>query len=90
VTTEEVERLRRMFARCSAETIYCRFHLPLPIVPEALADLLVGAGRDSRGGRLVVAAHGDKIVGHAMLVESRVPADASAEQGTHLEERRSA
>ena len=51
---------------------------------------LVGVGRDSRGGRFVVAAHGDKIVGHAMRVESRVPADASAVQRTHLEERRSA
>jgi hypothetical protein len=66
-TTEDVQRLLSMFARCSAETIYRRFHLPYPMAPEALVNLLVDVGRNLQGGRFVVAAHGDKIVGHAML-----------------------
>lgn len=84
-TTEDVQRLRRMFARCSAETIYRRFHLPFPIVPEALVDLLVGAGRDPRGGRFVVAAHGDRIVGHAMRVDG-APSEGEAEVAVVVED----
>ena len=32
-TTEDVQRLRRVFARCSAESIYRRFHPPFPRYP---------------------------------------------------------
>jgi hypothetical protein len=33
-----------MFARCSQETIYLRFHVAWPTVPEWAIGLLVGAG----------------------------------------------
>ncbi len=84
-TTEDVQRLRRMFARCSAESIYRRFHLPFPTVPEAFVDLLVGAGRDLRGGRFVVAVQGDKIVGYAMRVDG-APSEGEAEVAVVVED----
>jgi hypothetical protein len=34
VRPEDGGRLRRMFARCSRETIYLRFHMAWPTVPE--------------------------------------------------------
>lgn len=49
VGPEDAEGLRRMFSRCSQETIYLRFHLTLSSVSERLIALLVkgteGGGR---------------------------------------------
>ena len=43
---EDAEGLRRMFARCSQETIYLRFHLPLARVPgQLIAHSSSGASR---------------------------------------------
>lgn len=61
---EDADGLRRMFARCSRETIYLRFHLPAPSLPESLIGLLVKAAE--RGGGALVAVDGGEIVGHAM------------------------
>jgi GNAT superfamily N-acetyltransferase len=63
-TPGDAEGLRGMFARCSPETIYLRFQLPVPTVPEWAIGLLVGAAE--RGGRAIVALVGGEIVGHAM------------------------
>jgi GNAT superfamily N-acetyltransferase len=65
---EDSERLRRMFSRCSRETIYLRFHLPLTSVPERLIALL--AGGTQRGERVLVVASGDEIFGHAMYARN--------------------
>ena len=40
---EDAEGLRRMFSRCSQETIYLRFHLTLTSVSEQLIALLLGS-----------------------------------------------
>lgn len=63
-TPEDADGLRRMFARCSRETIYLRFYLPAPSVPEGTIGLLVGAAK--RGGGTLVAVGGEEILGHAM------------------------
>ncbi len=57
--------LRAMFGRLSGETIYKRFHMPFPRVPEPMLDYLMGHGG---GGSLVAVAEGE-IVGHALYVE---------------------
>lgn len=63
---DDREALRDMFDRSSRETIYFRFHIPWPTVPDWAIDLLVdGAGM---GRRVIVAVAGAKIVGHAMYV----------------------
>ena len=61
-------KLRRMFARCSRETIYFRFHTPWPTVPEWAIELLVGAGEAERNRQAIVAVAGTEIAGHAMYV----------------------
>ncbi len=62
--SEDAEGLRRMFSRCSQETIYLRFHLPLVSVTERLIALLVG--RTEGSGLALVAVCGNEIFGHAM------------------------
>ena len=61
---EDAQGLRRMFSRCSQETIYLRFHLFLPSVPERLIGLLVRDTED--GGRALVVVCKNEIFGHAM------------------------
>ena len=61
---EDAWRLDRMFLRCSAETIYLRFHLPFPRVPLTMLDRL--ADVDPRLGKALVAEIEGKVVGHAM------------------------
>lgn len=56
------EGLRDMFRRLSRETIYRRFHVPYPQVPEAMLVHLANL----RDGRSLVAVAGDEIVGHAV------------------------
>jgi GNAT superfamily N-acetyltransferase len=57
--------LRAMFDRLSRETIYKRFHMPFPRVPEPMLAHLMGHGE----GRSLVAVAGGEIVGHALYAE---------------------
>jgi len=59
------EKLRGMFSRSSSETIYRRFHLPYPEVPEWMIVLMLGADYHKEA---LVAVAGEKVVGHAMYV----------------------
>ncbi len=54
--------LRAMFGRLSRETIYKRFHMPFPRVPEPMLAHLMGHG----SGGALVAVSGGEIVGHAL------------------------
>jgi GNAT superfamily N-acetyltransferase len=54
--------LRAMFGRLSGDTIYKRFHMPFPRVPEPMLAHLMGHG----GDRSLVAIAGGDIVGHAL------------------------
>ena len=67
LVTGDPDRLRAMLSRLSRETIYLRFHLPYPRVPEWAPSLLVKA--DQRGGQSLVAAVGEEVVGHAMYAQ---------------------
>ena len=64
-TPLDSEKLRAMFSRTSSETIYRRFHLPYPEVPEWMVALMLGA--DHHKEALLAVADG-KLVGHAMYV----------------------
>jgi GNAT superfamily N-acetyltransferase len=57
--------LRAMFGRLSGETIYKRFHMPFPRVPEPMLLHLMGHA----GGRSLVAVAEGEIVGHALYAE---------------------
>ena len=84
---EDAEGLRRMFSRCSQETIYLRFHLLLWSVPERLIGLLV---RDTEGGgRALVAVCGNEIFGHAMYARDE-ERDHEAEFAIVVEDERQA
>ena len=60
----DLERLRGMFSRASSETIYRRFHLTYPVVPEQMLALMLDPDRHD-GGSLVAVVE-EEIVGHAM------------------------
>ncbi len=68
------DRLRRMFSRLSRRSIYQRFHLPYPRVPEWAVALFTGAG--DYGGESLVAVAGGEILGHAVYVRSEYGHDA--------------
>lgn len=68
VSLEDGELLRRMFSRLSIESIYRRFHMPYPSVPEWAVALFMGE-HESQGKYLVAAAE-NEIVGHAMYTTS--------------------
>jgi GNAT superfamily N-acetyltransferase len=61
-------RLRRMFSRLSGRSIYQRFHIPYPRVPEWAVALFADVDGDQ--GEALVALVGDEIVGHALYVRS--------------------
>src|SRR5215213_3953031 len=54
-----------MFSRTSSETIYRRFHLPYPEVPEWMLALMLGADHHKEA---LVAVTEEKVVGNAMYV----------------------
>jgi GNAT superfamily N-acetyltransferase len=60
------ERLRTMFSRVSSETIYRRFHIPYPQVPERTLALMLDVHH--RDKEFLVAVSEEEIVGHAMFV----------------------
>ena len=65
-TPRDAERLRAMFSRVSPETLYRRFHIPYPDVPERTLALMLGVDHHDKES-LVAVAEGE-IVGHAMYV----------------------
>jgi GNAT superfamily N-acetyltransferase len=83
-TLNVVEGLRRMFSRCSRETIYLRFHLPLPSVLERVMRLLVGASE--YGGEALAALDGEEVVGHVMYARDE-EGDTEAEVAVVIEDR---
>ena len=67
VSSGDKDGLRGMFSRLSKKTIYQRFHMPYPRVPEwALASFM----RADDQAASLVALVGDEIVGHAIYVLS--------------------
>jgi GNAT superfamily N-acetyltransferase len=78
----EREKLRAMLSRLSVQSIYLRFHLPYPRVPDWALDVLAGA--ELRGGQSLVAVAGGEVVGHAMYV--RWDADSEAEMAVVVED----
>ena len=63
---DDEEGLRRMLSRLSRESVYLRFHAPLPRAPEWAAAMF--ANSDHRYGESLVAVADGEIVGHAMYV----------------------
>jgi GNAT superfamily N-acetyltransferase len=76
------EKLRVMFARSSPETIFRRFHMPYPEVPEWMVTLMLAA--DHHDKEALVAVAEEKIVGHAMYV--RLANDGEAEMAIMVED----
>src|SRR5215212_12110170 len=76
------EKLRVMFARSSPETIYRRFHMPYPEVPEWMVALMLAA--DHYDKEALVAVAEEKIVGHAMY--ARLGDDGEAEMAIIVED----
>src|SRR5215213_7620583 len=76
------EKLRVMFARSSPETIYRRFHMPYPKVPEWMLALMLAA--DNHDKEALVAVAEENIVGHAMYV--RLANDSEAEMAIIVED----
>jgi GNAT superfamily N-acetyltransferase len=60
----DAEDLGRMFSRCSAETIYLRFHSPYPRIPRTMLDRMANVG--PRFGKAFVAEINGEVIGHAM------------------------
>src|SRR5215203_1406046 len=58
--------LRGMFSRVSPETIYRRFHIPYPDVPERTLALMLDVDQHDKESLVAVAE--EEIVGHAMYV----------------------
>ena len=66
-TPQDGERLRRMFSRLSSETIYLRFQVPYPEVPEPMLVLMLEVDHPHKEF-LVAVSEDEEIVGHAMYV----------------------
>ena len=64
VSPEDEENLRGMLSRLSRESVYLRFHAPLPQAPEWAAAMF--ANSDRRYGESLVAVAAGEVVGHAM------------------------
>jgi GNAT superfamily N-acetyltransferase len=59
------EKVRVMFSRTSSESIYRRFQLPYPEVPQWMVALMLGADHHKEA---LVAVAEEQVVGHAMYV----------------------
>ena len=81
-TSQDSEKLSMMFSRTSSETVYNRFHIPFPQVPEWMVGLMLGT--DDRHKEALVAVAGDEIIGHAMYV--RLENSAEAEMAIIVED----
>jgi GNAT superfamily N-acetyltransferase len=65
-TPRDAERLRAMFSRLSSETVYLRFHIPYPEVPEPTLAFMLEV--DHHDKEALVAVAQEEIVGHVMYV----------------------
>ena len=66
VSSEDEEGLRRMLSRLSRESVYLRFHAPLPRAPEWAVAMF--ANSDRRYGESLIAVVDEEVIGHAMYV----------------------
>ena len=82
-TPRDAEGLRTMFARSSSESIYLRFHIPFPEVPEWMMALMSDTDHQQKEA-LVSVAEG-RIVGHAMY--ARLGDGTEAEMAIIVEDR---
>ena len=71
IDQDDAEALRRMLARCSAETVRLRLHLALATVPDEVVGRLVGAWPKPWRGRVLVALSEGQIAGHAICVTEK-------------------
>jgi GNAT superfamily N-acetyltransferase len=74
-TADNKEKLRRMFSRLSSQSIYRRFHLPYPRVPEQMLNIMLDVDHYDKESLLAVAE--EEIIAHAMYV--RLGASREAE-----------
>jgi len=81
-TPSDGEKLRAMFARSSQKTIYRRFHIPYPEVPDWMIALMLEADHHDKESLVAVAE--EKIVGHAMY--AREGDDGEAEMAILVED----
>lgn len=82
LAAEDEEKMRAMFSRLSEKSIYHRFHMPYPKVPEWMSSHLSKTNRP--GEYSLVAIAGDEIVAHAMYVVEGV---GEAEMAVVVEDR---
>lgn len=76
VSSGDEAGLRGMFTRLSRESIYSRFHMPYPSVPEWMLAYFVARADRREGGESIVAVVDDVVVGHAMYVRSESGGEA--------------
>ena len=81
-TAHDGEKLRAMFSRASSETIYRRFHVPYPEVPEWMVTLMLGTDHHDKESLVAVAE--EKIVAHALYV--RLEDETEAEMAIVVED----
>src|SRR3712207_2203316 len=82
-TPRDAERLRAMFSRLSSETVYLRFHIPYPEVPEPTLAFMLEVDHPDKES--LVAVSEEEIVGHAMYV--RLGEGTEAEMAILVEDR---
>ena len=73
-TPNDKDKLRKMFSCLSSKTIYRRFHLKYPRVPERMLDLMLDVDHHNKESLFAVAE--EEIVGHAMYVKLADSSDA--------------
>lgn len=76
------DSLRAMFSRASSKTIYRRFHIPYPEVPDWMLAFMLDL--DHLNKEFLVAVSGEEIVGHAMY--ARLGDGAEAEMAIVVED----
>lgn len=73
-TADDKEKLRRMFSRLSSKSIYRRFHLPYPRVPEQMLNIMLDV--DHCDKKSLVAVAEEEIIAHVMYVRLGASSDA--------------
>jgi GNAT superfamily N-acetyltransferase len=73
-SSEDEQGLRRMFSRLSPQSIYLRFHIPYPKVPEWAVTSFIESNRPRK--EILLAVVGEEVAGHAMYVLSDEGRDA--------------
>src|SRR3712207_9226949 len=62
-TPRDAERLRTMFSRLSSETIYLRFHIPYPQVPEQMLAFMLDVDHHHKEALVAAARSEERRVG---------------------------